>query len=212
MRSKAILSSCYLPPIQYLAVMNSYDTVIVDVYEHYVKQTYRNRCNIVTSSGVQALTVPVEKPLLSNAMKDMRISEHGNWRHLHLSALDSAYGNSPFYEYYRDDFLKFYTSRYESLVEYNTELLKLVCELMDIPFNIEFSSCYMDGENCGADDFRSVVSPKNVAADAVPADYFKPYYQVFSVKHGFVPNMSCVDLLFNMGPESPLVLNRLAGL
>lgn len=207
MKKKAILPSCYLPPVMYLSIMKMYDKVVVDVYEHYIKQTYRNRCNIVSSLGVHPLTVPVEKPAGSNAMKDMRISEHGNWRHLHLNAIDSAYGNSPFHEYYRDDFLPFYENRYENLVEYNTLLLEKVCELMDIPFNIEFSSSFIDPRLCSDfDDYRPFMTSKKADFDMPELIVPKTYYQVFSGRHGFLGNMSCIDLLFNMGPESCLVV------
>lgn len=207
MKKKAILPSCYLPPVMYLSIMKRYETVVVDIYEHYIKQTFRNRCNIVSSSGILPLTVPVEKPAWSNAMKDMGISEHGNWRHLHLNAIDSAYGNSPFHEYYRDDFLPFYEKRYENLVEFNTSLLEKVCELMDIPFNITFSEGFVNPVECNdCDDFRPFMTSKKVNLEMPVSIELKPYYQVFSGRHGFLANMSCLDLLFNMGPESVLIV------
>lgn len=205
MKKKAILPSCYLPPVEYLSVIRRYETVIIDKYEHYIKQTYRNRCVIASSLGRQALTVPVEKNIDSNVMADMRISDHGNWRHLHVSAMDSSYMNSPYYEYYRDDILPFYKEKYEFLVEYNTALLKLICNLMDIPFNIEFSSSYVSND-IDSDDYRPFMSSK-LQNNKMPLNFgFKEYYQVFSSRYGFLDNLSCVDLLFNMGPESILYL------
>lgn len=207
MKHTAILSSCYLPPVQYMSKIRHYDNVIIDIHEHYVKQTYRNRCRIDTASGVQALTVPVDKVLPGQAMKDIGISDHGNWRHLHLTALDSSYGNSPFYEYYRDDFAPFYEKRYENLVEYNTALLLKICELMELEPHITMSDHYIQGSELDdADDFRTVISPKNSIAGTDGDFTPKEYYQVFALKHGFVPNLSSVDLLFNMGRESLLIL------
>ena len=203
----AVLSSAYCPPVEYFMAAAATGKILIETHESYIKQTYRNRCNIVSSLGVQPLTVPVEKPAGSNAMKDMRISEHGNWRHLHLNAIDSAYGNSPFHEYYRDDFLPFYENRYENLVEYNTLLLEKVCELMDIPFNIEFSSSFIDPRLCSDfDDYRPFMTSKKADFDMPELIVPKTYYQVFSGRHGFLGNMSCIDLLFNMGPESCLVV------
>lgn len=201
----AILPSCYLPPVLYLSVMQHYETIVIDIYEHYIKQTYRNRCVISSSLGKQSLTVPVVKAEGSSVMADMRISDHGNWCHMHLSALDSSYMNSPFYEYYRDDFLSFYENKYDYLVDYNTRLLKTVCELMDIPCKVEFSTSYIDAAD-GYDDFRPLMTQKKGADGISSAFHFKPYYQVFSSRHGFMENLSCVDLLFNMGPESCLFL------
>lgn len=203
MMKTAILSSCYLPPVQYISKLKHYGRVIVDVHEHYVKQTYRNRCNIASAAGIQSLTVPVSKDGKSSAMKDMLVSDHGNWRHLHLTALESSYGNSPFFEYYRDDFAPFYEKRYKFLVDYNLELLALVCSLMDIDWNIELSESYIAPDfSSDFDDYRSIITPK--FSGELPDLLFTPreYYQVFSQKHGFLPNLSCVDLLFNMGPES----------
>lgn len=203
MMKTAILSSCYLPPVQYISKLKQYGMVIIDVHEHYIKQTYRNRCNIASASGIQSLTVPVSKGEGTNAMKDMLVSDHGNWRHLHLTALDSSYGNSPFFEYYRDDFAPFYEKKFKFLVDYNLELLRLVCNLMDIDWNIELSDSYIDaGSSSDFDDFRSIITPKGQEGVADSGFVQKEYYQVFKQKYGFIPNLSCVDLLFNMGPES----------
>lgn len=208
MKKIAILSSCYLPPVQYLSKLLRYDRVIIDIHEHYVKQTYRNRCHIASPAGLMALTVPVEKAPGNVPMKDVRFSEHGNWRHVHLAALDSSYGNSPFYEYLRDDFLPFYQQRHDFLVDFNTELLRMVCEVMEIPFAVEFSQGYIRSEEMpDADDFRAVIIPKKVSAQFDGDFEARPYYQVFGEKYGFLPNLSCVDLLFNMGKEGIFYLS-----
>ena len=112
-----LLSSAYLAPVQYYTKLYAYAEAYVEAYEHYVKQTYRNRCLIASPSGVQALTIPVVKPASDKCpMKDIRISDHGNWRHLHWNALETAYRNSPFFEYYADDFLPFYTQKWDCLL------------------------------------------------------------------------------------------------
>lgn len=117
--SEALLSSAYFGPVQWYQKLNRYDKVSVEAYDSFIKQTYRNRCVIATANGVQALTVPVERTTepaaaadspqaLKCLMKDVRISDHGNWRHLHWNALMSAYGESPFFEYYADDIRPFF--------------------------------------------------------------------------------------------------------
>lgn len=98
--STALLSTTYFGPIQWYQKLNRYDTCLIEQHDHFLKQTYRNRCVIATTQGLQALTVPIESPqgqrIDKTEVKDVRISDHGDWRHLHWQALQSAYGESPF--------------------------------------------------------------------------------------------------------------------
>ena len=108
----SILSSTYFGPVQWYQKLVHADTVYLEQHDHFIKQTYRNRCIIATTQGLQALTVPVESPqglrIDKTEMKDVRISDHGSWRHLHWQALQSAYGESPFFEFYADDLHPFF--------------------------------------------------------------------------------------------------------
>ena len=105
----AYLSSAYLAPVEYYTKLFAYDKVYVERYDNYVKQTYRNRCVIAAADGPLALTIPTEKSDSNKClMKDVRISDHGNWRHIHWHALVAAYKHSPFFDYYADDFRVFY--------------------------------------------------------------------------------------------------------
>jgi hypothetical protein len=201
-----ILSSAYLPPVQYFVHLYRRGGCIIEQHEHYLKQTYRNRCVIDSPNGALALTIPVEKPADGKClMKDIRISDHGNWRHLHWQALVASYYNSPFFEYYQDDFRPFFEKKWSFLVDFNEEITLKCCELIDMQPDIKFTDEYMTGES--VKDMRNAISPKNdISADT---DFIvTPYYQVFSHKHGFLPNLSIADLLFNMGPESLLVLEK----
>lgn len=198
------LTSAYLAPIHYYSKLYAASDVVVEHHDSYIKQTYRNRCVIAGANGPLPLTIPVEKPSTPKApMCDVRISDHGNWRHLHWNALQSAYRTSPFFEYYEDDFRPFYEQRYEFLVDFNEAIRQKVCSLIDLDVNVRFSDEY--AVNVSPDgDFRDTISPKFRGID--PHFAPKPYYQVFSQKHGFIENLSIADLLFNMGPESLLVL------
>lgn len=204
----ACLSSAYLGPVAYYSKLYAYPHTIVEQYDHYVKQTYRNRCIIATANGPLALTIPTESNNGNKClMRDIRISDHGNWRHLHWNALESAYRQSPFYEYYADDFRPFYEKRYTFLLDFNEELRQLVCSLIGFAPRVIRSSEYLSEYPSDTDDFRESIHPKY---DFRTDRNFQahPYYQVFNRRHGFLPNLSIVDLLFNMGPESLLVLRN----
>ena len=206
MEISACLSSAYLAPVQYYAKLYEYPHVYVEQYDHYTKQTYRNRCVIATAEGTQAMSVPTEKPATPKClMKDIRISDHGRWRHLHWTALESAYRTSPYFDYYEDDLRPFYEKKYTFLYDFNEALCQTVCQLIDLQPDIRRTNSYEQASEAWQADFRESIHPKK---DFREDTHFaaRPYYQVFGQKHGFIPNLSIADLLFNMGPESLLVL------
>lgn len=202
------LSTAYLAPIEYYTKLLSHDCILVEQYDHYIKQTYRNRCTIAAPDGPLALTVPVIKPAAPKCiMRDIRISDHGNWRHLHWNAIESAYNHTPFFEYYKDDFRPFYEHKYEFLMDYNEALCQLICSLIDIQPNLTRTVSYHTDFQENELDFRDMIHPKKDYTDDKTFTP-EPYYQVFQEKSGFMPNLSIIDLLFNMGPESLLVLQK----
>ena len=202
--NSAYLSTAYLGPVQQYVKMAQYGAIYMEREENYIKQTYRNRCVLAAANGPLTLSVPIVKPdELKCPTKDIRISDHGNWRHLHWNALVSAYNMSPFFEYYADDFAPFYERRFTFLFDFNEALRQLICELIDLQPQVRYTDSY---QPTVSHDFRESIRPRHPEPDATfrPA----PYYQVFQAKFGFLPNLSIVDLLFNMGPESLLVLRQ----
>ena len=210
---KVLLSTTYFGPIQWYQKLYRAEKVLIERCETFQKQTYRNRCLIATTNGIQTLTVPVEglagkssvsdKLSTVNTIKDLRISDHGNWRHLHWNALKSAYGESPFFNYYQDDIRPFFELRWDYLFDFNEAIREKMCELLDIQPTVSFTEEYAPSEGL-AMDFRSSIRPKHPEPD--PDFTPKRYYQVYEQKHSFLPNLSILDLLFNMGPESILYL------
>ena len=203
------LSSAYLAPIEYYAKMLIYGHLKIEQHDHYIKQTYRNRCIIAAPDGPLALTVPIIKPDTPKCpMRDIRISEHGNWRHLHWNAIESAYNHTPFFEYYKDDFRPFYEKKIDFLMDFNEELCQLVCSLIDIQPIIERTSYYHTEFTPEEIDARELIHPKKDFTIYDPEFIPYPYYQIFQEKLGFLPNLSIIDLLFNMGSESLLILQK----
>lgn len=204
--NSVLLTSAYLPPIQYFSKIYGAPCIYMETYEHYVKQTYRNRALIAGPNGVQALTIPVEHEYNKRpATRDIRLSDHGNWQHLHRHALQSAYEGSPFFEYYADDLLPIYDKGHQFLVDFNEDFLYTICDLLSLTPNVVKTEAYADALALGADDFRETIRPKN--SHSIDKTFRSvEYYQVFRHKHGFLENLSIIDLLFNMGPESRLVL------
>ena len=234
---KALLSSTYFGPIQWYQKLNRYDECLIERHESFIKQTYRNRMIIPTTNGPLALTIPTNHDI-SLSMKDIRISDHANWRHVHWNALLSAYGESPFFEYYQDDIRPFYEKKYEFLFDFNMETTEKMIELLDIRPKISITEEYILSEERRVKseettfggqgesqfdsianhkvqssnlkvqskevqsivDFRDAIRPKKPLPDAEFAP--KRYYQVYGQKHGFLPNMSILDLLFNEGNEA----------
>ena len=189
-----LLPCCYLAPVSHYRAFYCADEVRLEVCDHFVKQTLRNRCYIDSPNGPLALTVPVVKEEGKTAMKDIRISDHGNWRHQHWVAVESSYRQSPFFEFYADDFAPFYEKRWEFLADFNEDLMALVASLLDISKPVVRTMTY------GANGVHWA-NEAHWANEVV-----RPYYQVFASRHGFLPDLSIVDLLFNEGPEGVLWL------
>lgn len=209
MKSTVLLSTAYLPPISFFSKLYAYDEVCLEAHESYHKQSYRNRCFIADANGPLPLTVPVDRLGKSKCLTgEVMVSEHGNWRHVHRNAFVSAYKNSPFFDYYVDEFFDLLNSSEPHLFRFNLDLITWICRQIDLDVHISATNEYVPADALPAhvDDFRELIHPK-IKIETFDKHFFaKPYYQVFREKHGFLPNLSIVDLLFNMGPESLLVL------
>ena len=223
----ALLQTTYFGPVQWYQKLKRYDHCVIEQYDSYQKQTYRNRCVIATANGLQALTVPVDhSPLTIDHVqcKDLRISDHNQWRRVHWNALQSAYSESPFFEYYADDIRPFFEQKYEFLIDFNEAIRQKMCELLDIETSVSYSSGFMvhgswfmvhgsgfrvqdSGfrvQGSGFMDFREVIHAKHPQDD--PEFQPRSYWQVFQHRYGFQPNLSILDLLFCMGPEAVFYL------
>ncbi len=201
----ALLQTTYFGPVQWYQKLCRYDNCLIEQYDSYQKQTLRNRCLIATANGIQALTVPVEHADEKMLVKDLHISDHNQWRRVHWNALQSAYSESPFFEYYADELHHFFERKYNYLIDFNEDIRQKMCELIDIYPKVAYTKDYTpEAEKEGLMDFRTVISAKHPLPD--PDFQAKSYWQVFLHKYGFQENLSILDLLFCMGPESVFYL------
>lgn len=201
-----VLSTAYLGNVQYFSKF-LFGNVLIEQHDSYTKQTYRNRCRILTGNGVENLSIPVIKPN-GNAtlVKDVMLDMSRNWQQQHWRAITAAYNNSPFFEFYADDFYQFYSHTYKFLIDYNNLLTDLILSNIGVVGNYSLTGTF---NNKYQNDFREVIHPKKPFKDT----FFiaVPYYQVFQEKFGFEPNLSIIDLLFNCGPETILILKKCSG-
>jgi hypothetical protein len=197
MHKATIFPLFYLPPIHYFtALKQNQGDMLLEMHEHFPKQTYRNRASIHSPNGKLDLIVPVERgAAVHRPIKDVRISYEFNWQRIHWLSLQTSYRSSAFFEFYEDDFAPFYEKKWEFLVDYNQELLTLISRLLKLNFSFKPSTEYKAGD--AALDFRTAIHPKKESLYSM-----KPYYQVFEDRNSFIENLSIVDLLFNQGPQS----------
>jgi hypothetical protein len=197
---KLILSTAYFPPVSYFKSIADADMVFIEYHENYIKQTYRNRCEIPASNGILSLTVPVkEGSFHKTALRDLQVDYSGEWVRTHLRALKAAYNSSAFYEFYIDDISTILNSGHPYLVDMNMEILQMICGMTGIETKIAFTDQFVHSYSDMA-DLRQTITPGNRKMQSTINS--TPYFQVFSDKLGFIPDMSILDLLFNMGPES----------
>lgn len=205
-QSNFVLPIAYLPSVTYFALLKNVDNAIIEQFETYPKQTYRNRCDIYTEKGKTSLVIPVSKPNGNHTKTaDIEIFNYDKWYVKHWRAIESAYQASPYFLYYKDELKPFYNGSHKKLLEFNLELIMHFCKLFDIKTPISLSSDYIKGTGI---DYREILSPKKPPI----IHNFPEYTQVFAARHGFIPNLSILDLLFNLGPESGDYVYRLGEL
>ncbi len=190
-----IFPTAYLPSIEYISLFLKTEDASIELFETYQKQSCRTRTNVMTANGVQTLTIPVVKTNGNHTLtKDIEISYKESWQQVHLRCLESAYRKSAYFDYYFPYFEKIYKQKFNTLVELNDFCLKTILKIMKVKKDYSFTTDFerIVDEN----DYRISLSKGTNKIE------MKPYYQVFADRHGFIPNLSIVDLLFNEGPNS----------
>ena len=190
--SAVLLSTAYLPNLQYLSQVINADTVVLEKHENFIKQSYRNRCEIMSSNGKLSLSIPLVKQADKELISEKKISYAENWQQQHWRTITSAYKNSPYFEFFEDELKPFYTTQFEFLFDYNTQLLQTVLHILRVKKQIQFTGNFAARPG----DVTDLRSLSDLSDDAY---FVKPYCQVFADKHGFMSNLSCLDTLFNIG-------------
>lgn len=194
MQKNILVSTAYLPSVFYLKQILLHDTVLIEKQENYIKQTYRNRCDIVTAIGTMPLSIPLIKQSNKELIFEKKISYAEDWQQQHWRTLVSAYKSSPYFEFFEHEFKSFYETQYEFLFDYNLQLLETILKILRVKKTIQFTETY-ELNPSNVIDYRAL-SELNQANIKIET---KPYYQVFADKNGFKENVSCIDALFNIG-------------
>jgi hypothetical protein len=206
-KNACLIESHYLPCVAYFACLSRFETIIIERYEHYLKQTYRNRCHIVTSQGIERLTIPLTSKHGKVFITDVKIDYHQKWLNTHWRALETAYRNAPYFEYYSDDLHAVLFKKPAYLFDLNMELLTICLKWLRMDKTIRVSEQFQKEPDNQVTDCRNVIDSKNPEKSA---DYFSPfpYHQVFG--HKFAENVSLIDLVFCEGPNARLVIESSA--
>lgn len=206
MDREVLLSTAYFPPAEYFSLVAASRKAIIEKHENYLKQTYRNRCVILGANGSLPLVVPVLRGSFHKTpLADLKIDNGRRWRDLHLRGIRAAYAAAPFFEYYSDAIERVISSPFTFLLDLNTQALRVVCEILDLTAEIEYSSEFTPPGILN-NDYRYVISPKWPSGETGYS--CKPYTQVFGDKYGFTGHLSILDMLFNNGPGTLALLQR----
>ncbi len=198
-----ILPTAYFPSVSHFALIAQSANYQVEAFEHFVKQSYRSRCEIYGANGKLNLVVPLKKWRNHSLTKEVEISYDEPWQKLHWKSIESAYRTSPYFEFYEEDIKPLFQLEIASLLQYNLKVERELKEILSVDSTNLTTVEYQKEEV----DWRKLIHPKHNAND-LNVDFPK-YIQVFEEKSGFIPNLSILDLLFNLGPNSKTYLEQL---
>ena len=197
-----IIHPTYFPSIKIFSELVKIDKLLFEVNDNYQKQTERNRTSIYSANGKQILSIPVNfSSKKKRKFKEIRVCNDTNWQKVHLKSIEYSYRSSPYYEYFEDRFIKFFSQRNNFLIDINIKSIELMYDLLNLKLNYLKTEKYLNEYNF-IDDLRYLASEKKNTIK------IQPYVQVFSEKFGFLSNLSMIDLIFNYGLKSCDMINN----
>jgi hypothetical protein len=197
MPGNILVSTAYLPPVEYFSLISQADEILIESNENYIKQSYRNRCYILSAHGPQLLSVPVYLGSLhKTSLKEIRIDYSKRWQQVHLRAIIASYNSSPYFQFYFEEIERIISRKNEFLLDLNTELMHLIIKMLKLKIKLS-QTTYFEPLGEDGNDFRYKISPKLKSQYAN-----REYIQVFDTGIGFVQGLSIIDLIFNTGPEA----------
>lgn len=203
MIEQVLLHPTYFPSIAQFHLLLNYPCVL-EISDNYQKQTLRNRTYIYGANGKQALNLPIKHvggDTGRQLYRDVKVENHFAWQRLHWKSLETAYRTSPYFEYYEDDLVRIFERSYTYLLDVNIDTIETVLACFFMHINFDTTSIYEKEPQCK--DYRYLSSAKKEYPVTMPL-----YHQIFSDKHGFIPNLSILDLLFHEGPNATEYLNQ----
>ncbi len=208
MDDEVLIELHYLPSIQYFKQLITYRKIWIEQYEHYTKRSFRNRTHIAAANGLLRLSIPLSRGKNQQMpIRKVKISYETDWQLQHLQSIQSAYGNAPFYDFYIDDICLYFEQQIASLFDWNLGLMKLLIELLQIEVNWTLTEQY-EKSSSNKLDLRGSIVPNPRYQKNRHLSQMVAYPQVFQEKHGFIPNLSILDLLFCTGPQANLILEN----
>ena len=203
---QVVFPALYNGPVNYYARLVKQQKIILEQYDSYTKQTFRNRCMIMGPNGIITLSIPVNRAKgVKTHMCDIRIDYDSNWNRIHWRSLIASYASSPFFEYLADEISPVYQKRFTFLLDLNQQLLEKTLGFLGRDIELKRSKAFTPVDSAG--DPRNFIHPKKDQAAEDPGFLPQEYHQVFSDRLGFHPNLSILDLIFNVGPEALSYLN-----
>lgn len=208
---KVLLATAYWPNLHYMFYILNAENINIEQFENFQKQSFRNRTCILTANGLLNLSIPVKNQAIKEFTKDIQISYQENWHIKHWRAIESAYKNSPYFDFFEDDIKYFYDRHFDGLLDYNTQQLKLILKLLRIKKEINFTTIFKKETETDVLDLRASIHPKvDFHLDkSASLNLERPYYQTFGEKFPFQKNISILDLLFNKGLETKEILTQI---
>ncbi|MCX7550033.1 WbqC family protein [Xanthomarina sp. F2636L] len=198
-----LIHPTYFPNIAHVAAMVQSDQVTFEMDDNYQKQTYRNRTYIYGANGNLQLSIPIiHTQKERQKYRDIKIYNNESWQAIHWKSIETAYRTSPFFEFYEDDFQPLFTKKAEKLLDFNMACLDVIFDCLQLELNSSKTKIYEKSLE-GKTDFRHLTNARKE-----PLYNFDFYMQVFNDKHGFISNLSVLDLLFNEGPNASIYLEN----